>query len=727
MMDIRLKALCLLGVALVAGISCAAYCEPIPISSRLEPMVDDWLIESMEGVALKLNKPVPREVAIVFDAPWEGSTCCYVTVFEDDGLFRMYYRGSHYDVATKTYSEKQRVCYAQSTDGILWEKPELGLFEFEGSKANNIIWEGVGCHNFAPFKDANPNCKPEAKYKAVASGEDHARLVPFQSPDAIHWSLIQEDPVITEGAFDSQNLAFWDTFRGRYVEFHRGFRDGVRDIMTSTSEDFIHWTQPEWLDFGDAPREHLYTNAITAYARAPHIFMGFPKRFVPSRDPKVHPFPGISDGVFMTSRDGFQWHRWQEALVRPGLQKTRWVNRNNMTAWGILQTKSSIPDTPDELSIYSTEGYYVGPCKLRRFTVRLDGFVSVNAPGKGGEFTTKTLTFEDDPAVTGPDIEPHVVAVDADAAIGAKSLRFTSPAIITLPGTQNLGPKATLAVAVRDVPAGHRRLFSAYDGGAIETTQNELWFDMDSDGNVGDSGTSIRVGAHGEMVAAETEAVGNWSTEAGDHDVHHIAATWDDGVVTIYFDGKQVAQGGTPGRGDFVFMHGDLQFGEDYPPASQDNEPFLGIADDLLVLRRVLSPEEIEAIAQQGAATLKATAADGDILYTFEGDERAEIANALNDRGEGNTLLPGPRGPAETQLIINYSTSAAGSIRCAILDETGAPLPGYAQDDSDDIFGDHVERAVTWRGDSELKGLVGKPVRLRFVMKDADLYSIRFR
>ncbi|MCZ6618296.1 MAG: hypothetical protein O7E57_09200, partial [Gammaproteobacteria bacterium] len=241
-------------------------------------------------------------MAIAFDKPWEGNTSAYVTVFCDDDRFRMYYRGSHYDFEAQK-GMHEVTCYAESKDGVHWTKPELNLFEFDDSTRNNIVWRGdVGYHNFAPFKDQNPDCKPEARYKALGSGK--GGLFAFQSPDGIHWALVQQDPVITEGAFDSQNLAFWDSVRGRYVDFHRGGRDGVRSIMTCTSKDFIHWTAPAWIDFGDAPPEHLYTNAITAYFRAPQIFLGFPKRFLPSRKPISHPDPGISDGVFMSSRDG---------------------------------------------------------------------------------------------------------------------------------------------------------------------------------------------------------------------------------------------------------------------------------------------------------------------------------------------------------------------------------------------------------------------------------------
>ncbi|MFN4179571.1 MAG: hypothetical protein ACK4I8_04610 [Armatimonadota bacterium] len=362
------------------------------IGSRLELFVDDWLIDKMKGVTLQLHHPTPQEVVITFDQPWEGNTCGYVTVFQDGEIFRMYYRGSRHDLQTGKAMHPEFTCYAESTDGIHWVKPELNLFEFNGSKRNNIVWQGIGTHNFTPFKDTNPACPPDARYKALGSGEGW--LYAFQSPDGIHWKLMHPTPVITKGAFDSQNLAFWDEVRGRYVEFHRGFREGVRDIMACTSDDFIHWTEPQWLDYGDAPEEHLYTNAIMPYFRAPHIFIGFPKRFLPERSKIPHPYPGLSDGVFMTSRDGLHWHRWTEAFIRPGPMPERWINRNNMTAWGILVTKSKLPNAPDELSLYSNEGYYTDGNRLRRFTLRMDGFVSVHAPYAGGEFITHPLTFD---------------------------------------------------------------------------------------------------------------------------------------------------------------------------------------------------------------------------------------------------------------------------------------------------------------------------------------------
>jgi len=367
------------------------------IGTRLELLTDDTLIDRMDSVELTLHRPVPRDVAIVHDNPWEGNICFYHTVMRDDNLFRMYYRGAHYDNVSEATIGKQVVCYAESDDGITWRKPNLNLIEFEGSKANNIIWDTEPeSHNFAPFKDTNPDCPPEQRYKAL--GGNNQGLHAFQSADGIHWSRLQEDYAITEGAFDSQNLAFWDPNRRCYTAYHRDFktRDGemVRDIMTSTSLDFLDWTDPVWLDYTGVPVEHLYTNQITPYHRAPHMYMGFPKRFVPTRHPFGHKYVGVSDVVFMSSRDGVNFRRWGEALIRPGLQEERWENRNNFVAHGIVETDSGVAGTPNELTLYSMEGYYRGEsCQMRRYTLRLDGFVSARAGLSGGSIVTRPLTF----------------------------------------------------------------------------------------------------------------------------------------------------------------------------------------------------------------------------------------------------------------------------------------------------------------------------------------------
>ena len=353
------------------------------------------------GAKLQLHHPQLREISLVHDAPWEGNVCCYHTVLHDDVNYKMYYRGSVYKLPGWKHSEL--ICYAESDDGIHWRKPNLGICEFDGATANNIIFLPNGKrveHNFSPFFDRNPACPKEEKYKGLG-GIGKSGLSGYVSADGIHWKQIGDKPLITKGDFDSQNLAFWDAAREAYVAYYRTFRNGRRCVQLSTSPDFRTWSEPKWLEYDeDSPNDELYTNAIVPYDRALGIYVGFPKRFTAGRcsiyDKSTGGgIPGVSDGVFMSSRDGLHFKRWGEAFLRPGLQHERWINRNNMTAWGYVITKSGVSGCPDEISLYSTENYYSleAPNRLRRMTIRLDGFVSVNAPYGGGTVTTKPLTF----------------------------------------------------------------------------------------------------------------------------------------------------------------------------------------------------------------------------------------------------------------------------------------------------------------------------------------------
>jgi hypothetical protein len=79
------------------------------------------------------------------------------------------------------------------------------------------------------------------------------------------------------------------------------------------------------------------------------------------------------------------------------------------------------------------------------------------------------------------------------------------------------------------------------------------------------------------------------------------------------------------------------------------------------------------------------------------------------------------------RLVLNLSTGAAGSARVEIQDPSGQPLPGYTLAEALELVGDSIERTVEWKAGADVSALAGRPVRLRFVMKDADLYSIRFQ
>jgi len=391
----RWISVCLAAVLILMGVwgtAGAAAEAPIQIAVRWELFVDPYLIEPMRGdVELRLHEPVPQEAVIVHDKPWEGNSCGYHTVFQDGPIYRMYYRGWNHDMTSQRQTHPAVVCYAESRDGVHWERPDLDWVEFQGSRRNNIIWAGAGTHNFVPFRDTNPQCRPEARYKAVArgEGEDNRSLLAFQSADGLHWELMADAPILTQGAFDSQNLAFWDTVREQYRCYFRDFRDGRRDIKVSGSSDFLRWSQPEWLEFPDAPQEHLYTNAILPYYRAPHLLIGFPTRYIPDRD-------SLTEGLFMSSRDGRVFHRWPEAFIRPGPNPDKWHNRSNYIWWGLVETASPLPGAGKELSLYTNESYYFEgkPARTRRYSCRIDGFVSLHASFAGGEVLTKPLLFE---------------------------------------------------------------------------------------------------------------------------------------------------------------------------------------------------------------------------------------------------------------------------------------------------------------------------------------------
>ncbi len=394
------------------------------IGSRRELFIDDTLMESLAGDARRcLHHPRPQEIVLVHDQPWEGSGSGYHSVFQDGDRYRMYYKAWHLEATQgqlNTGRHPLYCCYAESQDGIHWEKPKLGLVEFEGSKQNNIVLNSgdlnganIDAGHPAVFQDTNPDAPDESRYKAIVRSRQPKGLYPLGSPDGLHWKPLSEQPVITEGAFDSQNLAFWDPTIQRYRAYWRIFSNGVRAIRTATSEDFLHWEPHVDLQYDDSPDEHLYTNQIKPYHRAPHILIGFPARYVErSRSDSLKALPepehrelrsssverygsAITEGLLMSSRDGIHFQRWNEAFLRPGIERPdTWNYGHQYIAWHLVETDSTIPGAPRELSLYASESYWTEPgSALRRYTLRTDGFVSIAAPMLGGELITKPLTF----------------------------------------------------------------------------------------------------------------------------------------------------------------------------------------------------------------------------------------------------------------------------------------------------------------------------------------------
>jgi len=377
----------------------------LELGTRLELFVDDWLIERCQGAQLRLHSPEFAGRAMDFDRPWEGAFVGYATAIQDGDRVHLYYRGHPGGDAP------QVTCYAGSRDGVAFERPDLGLYAVGESRANNVIRCGrdEGAHNFTPFLDRRPGVPPEERFKALGSvpWQGKVALGAFVSGDGVHWRALQSEPVITSGAFDSQNVAFWSEHEGCYLSYFRtwaGAADptefkGVRTISRMRSDDFVHWGGFEWMDYGPTPPEELYTNATAPYPRAPHLYLAFPKRFNPGRRTLrpdeverfgvVPAYAGdVSDGVFMSSRGGNRYTRtFMEAFLRPGRDRANWVSRTNLCALGLVQT------APDELSLYYQHRYAQPGHYLARYTVRLDGFASLWGPYRGGEMLSRPLTF----------------------------------------------------------------------------------------------------------------------------------------------------------------------------------------------------------------------------------------------------------------------------------------------------------------------------------------------
>lgn len=350
--------------------------KEINIASRLELFTDRHLIDRLHGVNLRMHRPQRLPMA---EHPVQGG---YLTVIKDGELYRAYYRG--YD--PRYLEEKfdgnpgEITCYAESRDGHEWTFPELGLFEINGSKKNNVILAGQDpcSHNFSPFVDARPDNDNKTRFKSLSGTHPGGGLYAYGSADGVHWKKMQDGPVLTSGdfAFDSQNAAFWSEVEKCYVCFFRTWdmRHGeLRTISKTTSNDFIHWNRPKTI-VTNLAGEHLYTSQTHPYFRAPHLYIALPTRFAPLRGEST-------EILFMTSRSGARFTRlFKEAFLRPGLDPARWGNRANYAGLNV------VPTGPGEMSLYHAGSGH-------RYTLRTDGFVSVNASYKGGELITKPLVF----------------------------------------------------------------------------------------------------------------------------------------------------------------------------------------------------------------------------------------------------------------------------------------------------------------------------------------------
>ena len=355
-------------------LSAASDSAVLELESRRELLVDRFLIDTLENASLILHHPVQAPLSTT------QPRGAYVTILLDAGKYRMYYRSEipGYNGSRFDGNPGEITCYAESTNGIDWTLPNLGLHEINGSKSNNAILVNASpfSHNFTPWIDTRPGCPADEKYKALAGTHKGGGLFAFISADGIHWTRPSDKPLITSEAFafDSQNVAFWSETENQYVCYYRSWQTPhgeLRTISRTTSPDFVRWSKAVATN-PNLPGEQLYTSGTHPYFRAPHLLIAPATRFVPDRN-------SSTEIVLMSSRGGDRFDRtFLETFIRPGLDPARWQNRANYVAWHI------VPTSPEEMSMY---------IENLRYILRTDGFASINAGYDGGRLMTKPVSF----------------------------------------------------------------------------------------------------------------------------------------------------------------------------------------------------------------------------------------------------------------------------------------------------------------------------------------------
>ena len=351
--------------------------------------------------------------------PWEGRLELYGTVWreEETGRFRMWYTGlgnmgitpmgkrnetrwgfMGFDPEELLYS----MAYATSHDGIFWERPNLGLVEYEGSRDNNLVLLNASGGNV--IRDpSDPD--PARLYKSLfyesrdpdgTSNEGDGVSVAF-SPDGLNWTKHPGNPVITR-ASDSHTLLGWDENHRQYVahcrpSVHEG--DPTRRIGRAVSEDFIHWSLPQEIvvpDEQDPPGLQFYQMPVFKYEG---LYIGQLAAYhTPPEEPHIR-FFGTIDIQLAASRDGIRWERVGDRKPfipngPPGSIDSGEVYMANAPVrvgdelW-FYYSPSAIEHGPTGRS---------GPICLAK--LRLDGFVSVDAGEDMGTLVTQPFTCEGD-------------------------------------------------------------------------------------------------------------------------------------------------------------------------------------------------------------------------------------------------------------------------------------------------------------------------------------------
>jgi hypothetical protein len=264
-------------LAAVAGLS--TVCAPAAVPARPRYLLlDSRIVDRVENARLAVGQVTkhPRNPLFGEDRPWEARfDNLYANVIYDEqaGRYRCWYSPFIVDAAASATPRAERattpyrpgrremgVCYAESRDGLTWTKPALGLVEFQGSKANNLVLRGP--HGVGILCDHHAT-DPQRRYKMLYAG-----LGVRFSPDGLRWSTEVRCPL--DALADTHNNAFWAPECGCYVGITRTWADGQRLVARIESPDFTHWT-PAVEVLRGAPQSQIY--ALPVF-RVADVYLG---------------------------------------------------------------------------------------------------------------------------------------------------------------------------------------------------------------------------------------------------------------------------------------------------------------------------------------------------------------------------------------------------------------------------------------------------------------------
>lgn len=402
----------------------------LEINSHRQLFIDDRLFDYCQGVRLCMNNPVQdAEPVFVPSQPWEKKGMAfYNTVLREGGTFRLWY-----GAVMKTGLPQEgaiRLCYAESADGLHWERPELGIVPFEGSARNNIVAPLLEQQSQQGATVCRDERAPAAeRYKLwtkfrPTDQEMEAGVRPglyaMFSADGLHWQVYPDQPNPPGQACDTQDVFFWDDRIDRYVGYTRVAATQhvdeaakaqvgrYRSVGRITSPDFRKWSETQIVLEPDGVDRHIplpvkrenpspvldfYTNCAMKYPWAQDVYLMFPSVFYHWEEQDG--LPATMDVQLLTSRDGVAWNRMGER--RPFLRR----GRDGTAADGMLFANPWLTPVGEELWLFYTgigrlhlpPAQESWPSGLYRARIRRDGFVSADAGYRGGEFVTPPLVF----------------------------------------------------------------------------------------------------------------------------------------------------------------------------------------------------------------------------------------------------------------------------------------------------------------------------------------------